>query len=288
MKVYLAGPMSGIPAFNIPEFDKAARALRELGYEVVSPAEVDGETTRDTLLQSAHGSHDDLPPSDGGWSAYLARDLRIIADEGIEAIVTLPGWERSRGARCEVAIAEALNIPRRSYREMATPLDDFAVSSGDDDACAEKLLDELGPLAHHAPPRATQEPALYEPDGSFINPLRQRAITGAVKDNRGKPRVELLPVEPLLAVGRVLGFGAAKYKPNNWRLGLSWSQTIGSALRHIFAFAGGEDMDSESGEMHIDNAICQLMFLSTYWHTKTGEDDRWSSLPEEARESSKA
>jgi len=120
------------------------------------------------------------------------------------------------------------------------------------------------------------------------NPLRQRQVTGAVKDNLGKSRVDLLPFVVLVAVGRVLGFGAAKYKPNNWRLGLSWSDTIASALRHIFAFAEGEDIDSESGQMHVDNAIAQLMFLSHYWHTRTGKDDRWSSLPAEEKEQSKA
>lgn len=262
MKVYLAGPMSGIPAFNIPAFDAAAEYLRSQGFDVVSPAEVDGETTRAALLESTTGSHDDLPPSDGGWSAYLSRDFRILADEGIDAIVRLPRWEQSRGARLECLMGKELGLQLFN-------------------------LEDYDPIVGFP-----TENALYDAAGRFIhdvdNPLRQRAVTGAVKDNRGKPNVELLPPEPLLAVGRVLGFGARKYKPNNWRLGLSWSQTLGSALRHIFAFMMGEDIDPESGECHIDNAICQLMFLSTYWHTKTGEDDRWSSLTTAAKEDAKA
>jgi len=227
----------------------------------VSPAEVDGETTRAVLLQSVSGDHADLPPSDGGWSAYLSRDFRILADEGIDAIVTLPGWETSRGARLEVLIGKELGIPQYE-------------------------------LANYDPILGFPGDELYNGDGGFItysdNPLRQRAITGGVKDNRGKPRVDLLPMKPLFAVGRVLGFGAAKYKPHNWRLGLGWSDTIGSSLRHVFAFADGEDIDPESGECHIDNAICQLLFLSEYYHTKTGIDDRWASMDAADREEAKA
>jgi hypothetical protein len=278
MKVYLAGPMSGIPAFNIPAFDAAAETLRSRGFDVVSPAEVDGPVTREVLLKSPDGDHRDLP-QDESWSYYLARDFRILHDEGIEAIVTLPGWENSKGADWEVYIGKKLGIPQIGF-----------------DAILE--LQDLGPLTHHAPALITSAGGdesldpLYDEEGKFIthedNPLRQRAVTGGVKDNRGKPRVDLLPTKPLMAVGRVLGFGARKYKPHNWRLGLGWSDTIGSALRHIFAFADGEDIDQESGECHIDNAITQLLFLSEYYHTDTGIDDRWSSLSEAAREDAKA
>lgn len=266
MKAYLAGPMSGYPGFNIAAFDAAAADLRGRGIEVVSPAEVDGETTRAVLMKSTSGSHDDLPPEDGGWSAYLERDREILRTGGFDAIITLPGWERSPGANREVGICEGLGIPRY----------DYAPSS------------ELG----YATSASLHGDSLYDADGKFIthesNPLRQRAVTGGVKDNRGKSRVDLIPFNVLLRVGNVLGFGATKYKPHNWRLGLGWSDTIGSALRHIFAFAEGEDMDPESGQCHIDNAITQLIFLSEYYHTKTGIDDRWSSRDREQEEAAKA
>ena len=272
MKVYLAGPMSGRPGFNIPAFDAAAEYLRHEGFDVVSPAEVDGETTRAILLTSVNGSHDDLPPSDGGWSAYLARDFRILADEGIQAIVTLPEWETSRGARLEVVVGAELGIPRYDFEDY-DPIVGFP--------------GEVERAYHQS-----VNPELYDEHGKWINheanPLRQRAVTGGVKDNKGKPRVELIPPEPLFAVARVLGFGAIKYKPNNWRLGLSWLETYGSAWRHMLKFLKGEDIDEESGELHIDCAITQLMFLSTYIHTKTGIDDRWSSRSEATEEEAKA
>lgn len=266
MKVYLAGPMSHIKSFNIPAFDEAAAALRARGHDVVSPAEVDGETTRAVLLLSESGDHADLPPADGGWSAYLERDREILRAGGFDAIITLPGWERSPGANREVGICEGLGIPRLDYAPGA----------------------ELG----FATSATLHGDSLYDADGKFIlfsdHPLRQRTASGGVKDNRGKPRLELIPFEPMMAVGRVLAFGAVKYKPNNWRLGLSWLETTGSALRHIGKFLMGQDVDEESGELHVDCAITQLMFLSTYMHTKTGQDDRWSSLLEADREEAKA
>lgn len=244
MKVYVAGPMSGIPAFNIPAFDAAAEDLRALGHTVVSPAEVDGPITREVLLQSETGTHDDLP-KDEGWSFYLARDFRILADEGIEAIVTLDGWETSKGARCEVAVGEQLGIPRYDYSEFR----------------------------------------LYSLEGEFVtdreNPLRQRSSTGGVKDNRGKAPIDLIPYPALLEMAKVLEFGARKYKPHNWRLGLSWTQTWSSLQRHLWAFNEGEDNDPETGLPHLAHAMCQLAFLTTYFVEGFGEDDRRTSVPAE-------
>lgn len=250
--------MSGYPAFNIPAFDAAAADLRSRGVEVVSPAEVDGETTRAVLLRSVSGSHDDLPPEDGGWSAYLERDREILRTGNFDAIITLPGWERSPGANREVGICEGLGIPRYDYSPSS----------------------ELG----YATSASLHGDSLYDADGNFIthasNPLRQRSRDGGVKDNRGKPPIDLIPYEPLLGAAEVLAFGARKYKPGNWRLGLSWSQTWSSLQRHLWAWMNGEDADPESGLPHIDHAMCQMLFLSTYVHLRmTDFDDRWVSLP---------
>jgi len=96
----------------------------------------------------------------------------------------------------------------------------------------------------------------------------------ATKNDQQKTRYELLPVEALEGVAKVLTYGAIKYEDNNWRKGMTWSRVFGATLRHLWAFWRGEDFDDEWGLSHLDHALCELMFLSTYHKTSTGEDDR--------------
>lgn len=103
--IYTAGPMTGLPQFNIPAFQRVARRLRKEGYTVVSPVELDSDAIRQEALASPDGA---MPATGkiGGetWGQILARDVRVIADH-VDCIVVLPNWERSRGARLEVFVA---------------------------------------------------------------------------------------------------------------------------------------------------------------------------------------
>jgi Domain of unknown function (DUF4406) len=102
MKVYLAGPMSGIPKFNFPLFHAVTAELRQRGFEVVSPAEEDHKAGIGEVAEaSKEGDPSDLPDT---WGQILARDVILLADTGIEAIVFLPGWQKSRGARLEAQV----------------------------------------------------------------------------------------------------------------------------------------------------------------------------------------
>ncbi len=101
-------------------------------------------------------------------------------------------------------------------------------------------------------------------------------LTGqAVKHDTEKSRADLLPVLALSSVGDVLGYGAKKYAEHNWRLGMSWGRMLGAALRHLFAFMRGEDLDPESGLPHLAHASCCCLMVLEYFLTKTGADDRW-------------
>ena len=45
-RVYISGPMAGVPEHNFPEFQKTADLYRAQGFDVVSPHEsFDGDTT---------------------------------------------------------------------------------------------------------------------------------------------------------------------------------------------------------------------------------------------------
>lgn len=120
MKLYIAGPMTGIPQFNFPAFNEMADRLRALGYEVVSPAELDDDADRAMALASIDGHVGSVEKT---WGDFLARDVKLIADDGIDGILVLPGWEKSRGARLETFVASALcglpilHMAQTLYRE---------------------------------------------------------------------------------------------------------------------------------------------------------------------------
>lgn len=95
--LYVAGPMTGLPDFNYPAFHAAAASLRALGYRVENPAEnrlVDGSA----------------------WEAYMRSGITQLMR--CDAIVLLPGWEKSRGATIEHTLAGQLGMPRLHLHEV--------------------------------------------------------------------------------------------------------------------------------------------------------------------------
>lgn len=97
----------------------------------------------------------------------------------------------------------------------------------------------------------------------------------ALKYDDNKLPLDLLPPEALEEIARVLQHGAKKYDAHNWRKGMKWSRLYAAHLRHLFAWAVGENIDPESGLRHLAHAGCCLLFLLTYQATETGEDDRF-------------
>ena len=95
-----------------------------------------------------------------------------------------------------------------------------------------------------------------------------------VKFDKGKPSFRLLPLKTLAGVNNVLEFGAKKYAENNWRHGTNWSRFYDAALRHVSSWGEREEIDPETGENHLDHAICCLLFLRHYSLHGLGVDDR--------------
>lgn len=82
------------------------------------------------------------------------------------------------------------------------------------------------------------------------------------KHDEGKPDMTLLTMLPaLVAVVRVLEYGAQKYGRDNWqRVEDGERRYCAAALRHLLAHAYGERLDPESGLPHLAHAACSVLF----------------------------
>lgn len=100
-KLYLSGPMSGIPHLNHPAFHKATKKLRKAGYYVVSPAELDGEKARVNFVSRVTWFKH--------WRKCLIRDLIELFK--CHGVATLSNWTSSKGANLEIYVAKELGLP---------------------------------------------------------------------------------------------------------------------------------------------------------------------------------
>lgn len=94
------------------------------------------------------------------------------------------------------------------------------------------------------------------------------------KDDSGKSLLGCLPPRALLAAGRVLTLGAAKYSRDNWHKNRSLARYYDALLRHLFVWWAGEDKDPETRESHLAHATCCLLFLLELTEAGVVEDDR--------------
>lgn len=96
MKIYISGPMSGLPEFNYPAFNEAARILRANGYRVYNPAELQGLSEEKLQRMTKFEI----------WVWYMKRAIRL--ELKADTIVMLSGWRKSKGAKVERWLAKIL------------------------------------------------------------------------------------------------------------------------------------------------------------------------------------
>lgn len=113
MRIYISGPMSGVPLMGFPAFDAAADRIRKAGHIAISPADLDRQ------MGYNERSFEDGSATPEQIRNFLERDLSVIAREST-AVAVLNGWEKSKGALAEVALARAIGIP--VYDEYLNPL----------------------------------------------------------------------------------------------------------------------------------------------------------------------
>jgi len=107
MVIYLSGAMRGIPHYNFPAFDRIAYALRMEGHTVLSPADIDREYGFDAMdLPPDHDCNN--IPENFDFMACVRRDIDAVLS--CDKLILLPGWERSKGATAEKALAEWIGV----------------------------------------------------------------------------------------------------------------------------------------------------------------------------------
>lgn len=87
-RIYIAGPMTGLPNYNRDAFWEMAEQLTDLGFEPVHTADL---------------------PDGWAWERYMGYSLSKL--ETCDAVILLDGWQESRGVAIEIKRAKELDMP---------------------------------------------------------------------------------------------------------------------------------------------------------------------------------
>lgn len=127
-RVYIAGPMRGYKGYNYPAFDSARDDLKAKGWDVISPADMDRKG----------GFDPDTLPDDHDWSKWpdaLDAENTIIGCFAslmtCDVVVMLQGWQQSKGATAERAIALWLGLDVWDYSHEDILAEALRITNGD-------------------------------------------------------------------------------------------------------------------------------------------------------------
>lgn len=122
MRLFIAGPMRGYEYYNAEAFGIAAAQLRDHGYDVVSPVELDRAKGFDHYRDIA-----------APILVLRFQEATIKALRTCEGVALLSGWLKSKGVADEIAVAKTMGIPywpvadwirRAQPRRLASKADD--------------------------------------------------------------------------------------------------------------------------------------------------------------------
>ena len=119
-KIYISGPITGMPDGNAKAFDEAEGFLTSLGHKAINPR---------YLNQPGESWHD-----------CMKRDLSVML--ACDELAVLPGWENSKGAALEVEIAHRLLMPVREVYSGSTILPPDERSTKATSVASETILAE--------------------------------------------------------------------------------------------------------------------------------------------------
>jgi hypothetical protein len=100
-RIYISGPVTGIPNENRPAFTAAELQLRGAAFAVVNPL----------TLPHRH---------DKTWASYMRECIPAMLS--CESVALLPGWQLSRGAIVERDLAVTLGMDVRPLADWLLPM----------------------------------------------------------------------------------------------------------------------------------------------------------------------
>lgn len=248
-RAYIAGPMRGHERWNFDAFDRVTAEFRDMGWTIFSPAEHDVEEGLDP------NDYPNLPP-DFSLEKCLRWDLARIAED-VDAVIFLPGWEKSEGALKELRVAQDCGRELLEYvgyqRCRALTIGHMGHAVGDfgtNDITAKRSFHRRDPEVRVVDPKS-----------------------GASKGSK-LARHDLIPPDVITELAEHYGRGCAKYAARNWEGGYDWSLSYAAAQRHLHQFWAGEDFDDETGSSHLIAAMWHCAALRWFQLHGKGQDDR--------------
>lgn len=125
-----------------------------------------------------------------------------------------------------------------------------------------------------APMPPPNKESLYAPSENLTS---QSVTSNNPKDvaARGKCPLWLVPPVAEHVEARALEYGALRYGPWNWRTQeIALSTYLSATLRHLSAYRDGEDVDADSGLIHLAHARATLGIILDAQAHGTLIDDR--------------
>jgi|GEM_PF-3298331 len=306
-KVYVAGRMRGLPYYNFPAFDEARDRLAGLGLTPLSPADMDRAAGFDPF--EMFDEHLVSLAADGGpscWAtvppsfdlaAAIARDNAAIDDPDTAAVYVIhEGISESAGGMPEIErgmkrglvilydtmsdgdILRALGMPVEPQTPPVNPNTTEACRNARamvmmqegvkaNDPCA-TVFGKAGAAAMRAHIEKSLVDAVNPPQTFFTDP-----VTGGRKETK-LARHDLLPPDIVHELAEHYGKGARKYGERNMEKGYPWSKTYAACHRHLNSFWQGEDVDAETGSLHLVAAAWHCFTMAWFLRHNAGTDDR--------------
>lgn len=143
MRIYVAGKMRGLECYGFDAFLSAEAELLERRVietedgelveitEIINPARIELDNGFDPYALPEDHDWDSVPPGHT-MEEYMARDLPLVMKS--DAVYLLPGWQSSKGAVAEAAVAVACGkmvIEERPTQDTDVLIEALALTKGD-------------------------------------------------------------------------------------------------------------------------------------------------------------